>query len=236
VRFVGLFLGSVARRETHHSRLPAELAAPASVLLRSAIVVAALAYAAPVVTGSSDDSLARTGTIVLWALGIAATPLLATGLFGAAILFDRRLGIGDHVRIRGESGRIIAINLLDLRLQSATGSEWRLPHLLLLFSAIERLGPSPRVSVELSASRALAPARVLERLVGAGDACGKNAAAEILDVEREHVRYRLTATLPSLGERGALLRSALEALAADGSGASIAPAERHAIPPAVRSE
>jgi small-conductance mechanosensitive channel len=234
VRFVGLFLGSVARRETHLGWLPADLAAPASVVLRLAIVVAALAYAAPVVTGSSDDSLARTGTIVLWALGIAATPLLATGLFGAAILFDRRLGVGDHVRIRGESGRIVSINLLELRLISATGSEWRVPHLLLSFSAVERLGPSPRVSVELSASRALAPARVLERLLAAGDACGRSAAAEITEVERDHVRYRLTATLPSLAERGALLRAALEALSAEG--APPAATDRHAIPPAARSE
>jgi small-conductance mechanosensitive channel len=241
VRFVGLFLGSVARRETRLGWLPADLAPPASVVLRAAIVIAALVYAAPVVTGSSDDSLARTGTIVLWALGIAATPLLATGLFGAAILFDRRLGIGDHVRIRGESGRIVGINLLELRLQSATGSEWRMPHLLLLFSAIERLGPRPRVSVELSAERALQPARVLERLVAAGDACGKNAAAEIVEVEHDHVRYRLTATLPSLAERGALLRAALEALAAgmaanDVTAADASSGERHATPPAARSE
>ncbi|HTV18273.1 MAG TPA: mechanosensitive ion channel family protein [Polyangiaceae bacterium] len=216
VRFTGLFLGSVARRETYLGWLPADLAAPASVVLRVAIVIAALAYAAPVVTGSADDSLARTGTIVLWALGIAATPLLATSLFGAAILFDRRLGVGDHVRVRGECGRIVGINLLELRLMSATGSEWRVPHLLLSFSALERLGPSPRVSVELTTSRALAPARVLERLVAAGDACGKDAAAEILDVERDQVRYRLTASLASLAERGVLLRAALEALG-DGS-------------------
>jgi small-conductance mechanosensitive channel len=241
-RFVGLFLGSVSRRETHLGWLPADLAAPASVVLRTAIVVAALVYAAPVVTGSSDDSLARTGTIVLWALGIAATPLLATGLFGAAILFDRRLGVGDHVRIRGESGRIVGINLLELRLLSATGSEWRVPHLLLLFSALERLGPSPRVSVELSAGRALTPARVLERLVAAGNARGRDAAAEILDVERDHLRYRLTATLPSLAERGPLLRAALEALAAetvsaavssDAVGAAAAGAD---APPAARPE
>ena len=230
VRFTGLFLGSVARRETHLGWLPADLAAPASVVLRMAIVVAALAYAAPVVTGSSDDALARTGTIVLWALGIAATPLLATGLFGAAILFDRRLGVGDHVRIRGECGRITGINLLELRLASATGSEWRVPHLLLLFSALERLGPSPRVSVELSAGRALAPVRVLEQLVAAGNGCGRDAAAEIVEVERDDVRYRLTATLASLGERGALLRAALEALASHTSSAATSSAPTSSAP------
>jgi small-conductance mechanosensitive channel len=213
VRFTGLFLASVARRETHLAWLPSDLAGPASVLLRIAIVVGALVFAAPIVTGSSDDSLGRTGTIVLWALGIAATPLLATGLLGAAILFDRRLGIGDHVRVRGELGRIIGINLLELRLLSPTGSEWRVPHLLLLTSPLERLGATPRLSVELCAARELAPERVLEALVAAGNRLGTQALAEISEVQPSQVRYRLTATLASLAERSGLLHAALEGIA-----------------------
>jgi small-conductance mechanosensitive channel len=213
VRFTGLFLASVARRETALGWLPSDLAAPASVLLRVGIVVAALVFAAPVVTGSADDPLGRAGTIVLWALGIAATPLLATGLFGAALVFNRRLAVGDHVRIRGELGRITAVNLLELRLSSASGSEWRVPHLLLLTSSLERLGHSPRVSVELVVSRELASRTVLQALTAAGEARGSHALAEIAEVEPGHVRYRLTATLGSLHERSALLGSALDALA-----------------------
>jgi small-conductance mechanosensitive channel len=212
VRFTGLFLASVARRETHLTWLASDLAGPASVLLRVAIVVAALVFAAPVVTGSSDDSLGRMGTVVLWALGIAATPLLATGLLGAALLFDRRLGIGDHVRFRGEVGRVIAINLLELRLLSPAGSEWRVPHLLLFTTPLERLGAAPRVSVELGAAREIPAVRVLEALVAAGNLAGADALAELVDVGERQVRYRLTATLATLGARSALLRGALEAL------------------------
>jgi small-conductance mechanosensitive channel len=212
VRFTGLFLQSVARRETRLAWLPADLAAPASVVLRIAIVVAAIVFAAPIVTGSSDDSLGRVGTVLLWSLGLAATPLLATGLFGATVLFDRRLGVGDHVRIRGELGRISAINLLELRLVTAAGSEWRVPHLLLLTTTLERLGPRPRVSVELLARREVVPQRVLEQLLRAGNASGSDAFAEIAEVDSGHVRYRLTATLGSLAERSALLRAALDAL------------------------
>jgi small-conductance mechanosensitive channel len=213
VRFVGLFLASVARRETQLGWLPADLAGPASVLLRFAIVAGALVFAAPVVTGSADDSLGRAGTVVLWALGIAATPLLATGLFGATLLFDRRLGVGDHVRIKGELGRIIGINLLETRLLTAVGSEQRIPHLLLLFSPLERLGATPRVSVELCAPRELSAIDVLEALVAAGNRRGSAAIAEIAEVGPSSVRYRLTATLVSITERSALLGAALEALA-----------------------
>jgi small-conductance mechanosensitive channel len=214
VRFTGLFLASVARRETHLTWLPPDLAGPMSVLSRIAIVVAALVFAAPVVTGSSDDSLGRTGTVVLWALGIAATPLLATGLLGAAVLFDRRLGVGDHVRVRGELGRVIGINLLELRLLSPEGSEWRVPHLLLLLSPLERLGPTPRVSVDLIVPRTCSTARVLAALLAAGNRTGKNALAELIEVQAEQLRYRLTATLASLTERSALFCAALEALEA----------------------
>ncbi|HWO13576.1 MAG TPA: hypothetical protein VNN80_28940 [Polyangiaceae bacterium] len=215
VRFTGLFLASVARRETHLDWLPADLAGPASVLLRGAIVVAALVFAAPLVTGSADDSLARLGTIVLWALGLAAVPVFATGLLGAAVIFNRRLGVGEHVRIRGQLGRVTRINLLELRLAS-NGSEWRVPHLLLLTQPLERLGATPRVSVELTVRREHEAAAVLAVLREAANGVGKDVSAEIADVELTHVRYRLTVTLGSLDDRSALLGAALGALYAAG--------------------
>jgi hypothetical protein len=232
VRFTGLFLASVARRETLLRWLPADLAPPASLLLRSGIVIAAVVFAAPVVTGSSDDSLGRAGTVVLWALGLAATPLLASGFLGATLLFDRRLGVGDHVRFQGQLGRITQVNLLELRLVSATGSEWRVPHLLLLTSPLERLGASPRVSVELSLPRAIAPARVLDALAapGAGAAHETERVVEIVAVDATGIRYRITATLDTLAERSLLLRGALDALDAAGLAAA-APASSTAADP-----
>jgi hypothetical protein len=232
VRFTGLFLASVARRETLLRWLPADLAPPASLLLRSGIVIAAVVFAAPVVTGSSDDSLGRAGTVVLWALGLAATPLLASGFLGATLLFDRRLGVGDHVRFQGQLGRITQVNLLELRLVSATGSEWRVPHLLLLTSPLERLGASPRVSVELSLPRAIAPARVLDALAapGAGAAHETERVVEIVAVDATGIRYRITTTLDTLAERSLLLRGALDALDAAGLAAA-APASSTAADP-----
>jgi small-conductance mechanosensitive channel len=185
------------------------------VLLRGAIVVAALVFAAPLVTGSADDSLARLGTIVLWALGLAAVPVFATGLLGAAVIFNRRLGVGEHVRIRGQLGRVTRINLLELRLAS-NGSEWRVPHLLLLTQPLERLGATPRVSVELTVRREHEAAAVLAVLREAANGVGKDVSAEIADVELTHVRYRLTVTLGSLDDRSALLGAALGALYAAG--------------------
>ncbi|HYP91585.1 MAG TPA: mechanosensitive ion channel family protein, partial [Polyangiaceae bacterium] len=82
VRFVGLFFASVARGETPIGWLPTDLAAPTSVLLRSGIVISALVFLAPIVTGDNDGVLGRVGVISLVALGLASTPLLATGTVG----------------------------------------------------------------------------------------------------------------------------------------------------------
>jgi small-conductance mechanosensitive channel len=216
VRFTGLFLASVARRETSLSWLPADLAAPASVLFRISIVVLALVFAAPVVTGSSDDSLGRTGAILLVALGLAATPLFACGLLGAITLFGRRLAVGEYVHIRGQLGRITSINLLELRLQTTGGTEQRIPHLLMLLSTLERIGPTPRLSVELIVPGDVAPARVLELLTATADRIAHDSSAELVSADQAGVRYRVTASLSTLSGRSPLLQGLLEALAGAG--------------------
>jgi small-conductance mechanosensitive channel len=218
VRFVGLFLASVARKETQLTWLPADLAAPASVLLRAAIVVAALVFGAPIVTGSSDGTLGRSGAILLVALGLAATPLFASALLGAVILFGRRLDIGEYVQVRERMGRISAITLLELRLETLEGTEQRIPHLLLLASALERMGMSPRFSVEVCAAAHASPLRVLDVLARAGELAGTSATVELLAVETTAARYRVTATCASPRGRSALLVASLEALTDAGLG------------------
>jgi small-conductance mechanosensitive channel len=212
VRFVGLFLQSVARRETVLTWLPADLAAPASVLLRAAIVVAALVFGAPIVTGSADGSLGRSGAILLVALGLAATPLFASALLGALTLFGRRLATGEYIQLRGRLGRITTINLLELRLETNDRTELRIPHLLVFGSALERLGSAPRFAVEVLVAAEAAPLRVLDVLASAGGLAGKDAAAELLAVEGAGTRYRVTATCSSASGRSALLVACLESL------------------------
>jgi hypothetical protein len=218
VRFVGLFLASVARRETSLTWLPADFAPPASVLLRIGIVLGALVFAAPVVTGSSDGALARTGAILLVALGLAATPIAASAMLGALVLFGRRHEVGECVRVDGELGRVASIDLLELRLETTHGTERRIPHLLLLWRALEHLGTAPRLSVDVIVASGHPPARVLALLTTAGDRIGRSSTAEIISVEPSTARYRITTTLPSLAERSPLLQSAVEALSEAGMG------------------
>jgi small-conductance mechanosensitive channel len=216
VRFIGLFFASVSRRETTLAWLPSDLAQPASVLLRIALVVAALVFAAPIVTGNSDGSLGRTGTVVLCALGLSAAPLFASGFLGAVVIFGRRLSIGEYVQVRGCSGRISAITLLEIRLQTPDGTEQRVPHLLLLSSALERFGKSPRVTAEILVISEAAPRDVLDLLTKAGDSTGRDSRAELVSLEGEGHRYRITATCRSFAERSALLQNIIDVLSQAG--------------------
>ncbi|MEO7035922.1 MAG: hypothetical protein ABI548_18460 [Polyangiaceae bacterium] len=216
VRFVGLFFVSVARGETPLPWLPADLAAPTSVLLRSAIVVAALVFAAPVVTGDTNGALVRAGAIILIALGLASTPLLAAGVVGVAVLFGRRVRLGEFVEVNGIVARISAINLLEMRLIDAHRTELRLPHLLCLFRPLRVLGMRPRLSVDVPVSPTALQERVREVLSEAGKKCGHDPKLDLLGFDADAAHYRLSALCDSLDARRVLAETAFDDLNAAG--------------------
>ena len=216
VRFVGLFFASVARGETPLPWLPADLAAPTSVLLRSAIVVAALVFAAPVVTGDANGAVGRAGAIILVALGLASTPLLASGLVGVTVLFGRRLRLGEFAEMGGVIARISAINLLEVRLLDAHRVELRVPHLLSLFRPLRVLGMRPRLSIDVPVAASAAQEKVREVLSEAGKKCGHDARLDLLSFDVDAAHYRLSALCDSLDARRVRAETALGALAAAG--------------------
>lgn len=212
VRFVGLFFVSVARGETPLPWLPADLAAPTSVLLRAAIVVAALVFAAPVVTGDANGAIGRAGAIVLVALGLAATPLLASGVVGSLVLFGRRLRLGEYVELGGSVSRISAINLVEIRLVDAHRIELRIPHLLSLFRPMRVLGMRPRLAIDVPIAASAAHDQVRELLLEAGKKCGHDPKLELLTFDVDAAHYRLSALCDSLDGRRVLAETALAEL------------------------
>jgi small-conductance mechanosensitive channel len=131
LRFIKLYFESLERGETTLPWLSQDLARPTSVLLRLGAVTSALVFAAPVVTGELDGAFARSGLLALATFALAAVPLLASATVGVAVVFFRRLRVGDHVEYGGVVGRVQALTLLDASLVSATGNV-RVPHLLSL--------------------------------------------------------------------------------------------------------
>lgn len=214
VRFVGLFFAAVARRETALSWLPPDLAHPTGVLLRIAIVITALVFAAPVVTGDSEGSLSRAGMVALFAIGFSATPLIATGLIGMVMLYGRRLRVDEHVEYAGELGRVSSINLFEVRLATAEGTEIRLPHLLLLRTPLRGLGRRPRIAAEIAVSADTLPSTALRVLDQAASRVGREARIELQAADADGLSYRVSVVCESLDARTVLTVALLEALAA----------------------
>lgn len=208
LRFVRLFFASVARGETRLGWLPADLAPPTSWLASFGIVAAALVFVAPMITGDRDGALAHAGTVVLVALGLALTPLFASGIVGTLVVFGRRLRVGQRVEVAGRGGRLREMNLLELRLSAEDGSELRVPHLLCLTHPLRVLSERPRLSVELSIDAQVPIAQVREVLLGAAAELGDRGLAELLDMHADAARYRVEISAP-VGKSASDLRIVL---------------------------
>ena len=124
--------------------IPADLAAPVGMLLRGAIVVLAVLFAAPLITGEDTGALSRLGTAVLLALALAAVPLLASVAVGSAHRASAgRVRPGEMVELGGRQGQVRAVTLLEVQLEDAEGAELRIPHLVAFLHPTRALGAGP---------------------------------------------------------------------------------------------
>jgi small-conductance mechanosensitive channel len=216
VRFLGLFFGAVERRETIVGWLSPDLAAPTSTIVRFGIVVAALLFLAPLVTGNVEGALGRSGAVVLVALGLASTPALASGMLGAIVLFGRRLRAGQYVQIGDYAGRITAIGLLDVRLEDRDHTEVRVPHLYALRHPTRVIGLRPKLTLEIPIAASARHAEVRDLLLAAAARFGHDARVELVSADASGSVYRLNLSSDMRDARSDLTLAVLEALSAAG--------------------
>jgi small-conductance mechanosensitive channel len=208
VRFVGLFFGGVARGETHVAWLPRDLAGPTSVLVRAGLVVASIVLAAPLITGTDDGSLSRAGVVALVALGLACTPVLACAAAGVPAVFGRRLRPGDFIEAGGRAGVVRDVTLLEIVLEDEVGCEVRVPQLLGLWNPTRVLGSAPLATIEIIVDAAERPAKVEETLVGAAVATCDRARVDLVSLDADGARWRVSA-VPKYGKGVAALADAI---------------------------
>jgi hypothetical protein len=199
VRFVGLFFGGLARGETHVAWLPRDLAGPTSVLVRSGMVLASIVLAAPLITGTDDGALSRAGVVALVALGLACTPVLACAAAGVPAVYGRHLRVGDFVEAGGRAGVVRDVTLLELVLEDAVGCEVRVPQLLGLWNPMRVLGAAPMTSIEIIVDASARPAAVEEALVGATLATCDRARVDLVSLDVDGARWRVSA-VPKYGK------------------------------------
>jgi small-conductance mechanosensitive channel len=213
VRFIGLFFDSIERRENVVSWISPDLAAPTGALLRFFVVLSSLVYLAPLVTGSTEGTLGRTGAVALVALGLASTPLMASGILGAIVIFGRRLRAGQHVEIGNHTGRISSIGLLDLRLEDSDRAEVRIPHLYSLRHPTRVLGIRPRLGVDIAVAAGEKHAEVQHLLLAVATRFGDEARVELLSADADRALFRVSLASERQNARSELQLAIVEALA-----------------------
>lgn len=192
LRFTDVFFQSVARGEAQVAWLPRDLATATSVVARLGIALSALLVGVPLVTGSTDGPLAYAGVIALVAVGLAACPILATGIAGIVVVYGRRLRPGDFADVGGARGRVLGVDLLEVRIDDGHGAEIRVPHLLALARPTRVVGRAPLLEVSIVASAEGDPAIAQATLLEAAKAFGDAPRVELAALDAGGARFDVT--------------------------------------------
>ena len=192
VRFVGLFFDSISRGDTRVGWLARDLAPPTSVLARFGIVVVALVLASPLITGETDGVISRLGLIALVAVALAATPLLASVVVGITVVFGRRMKRGDDVEVGGRRGKVLDVNLLEVRIEDDALAEVSVPHLLGLLHPTRVHRHARLVTIDIVVDAA-APQDEVERvLFAAARAHSSRGRVELVHLDGTGAHWRVT--------------------------------------------
>jgi small-conductance mechanosensitive channel len=165
-----------------------------SSLIRVLIVLLAIIFAGPIVSGDPQGVLARLGTGVMLGLALALTPLFCSAVCGGVLIFTRRLQVGRQIELGALSGRIVNVRLLDTVLRDNDGSEVRVPHLRTLLTPLRVLTVEPRRSVELSITTRIEPSAVIEVLRSAASeaSTADDNLVELIDIDADAACYRVS--------------------------------------------
>ncbi len=197
LRFVALLFASVARGETQLGGIPRDFAQPLSLLLRTAIVLGAMLFVGPIVTGAADGPLSRTAMLGLAGLGLASLPILATATVGTATIFLRRFKVGSSVEFGGRRGHVLEVGILDIRLLDADGAEVLVPHLLGLVHATRLLGSSAQAAFELRVPRRVGRQRLESVLTDFAKRIEADVSLNLFEIDEHSWHYRATFTPPT---------------------------------------
>ncbi|MGH7272700.1 MAG: mechanosensitive ion channel family protein, partial [Polyangiaceae bacterium] len=121
---------------------------------------------------------------------------------------------GDFVEAGGRTGIVRDVTLLELVLDDAVGCELRVPQLLGLWHPIRKFGGAPPVSIEIFVDASERPAKVEEALVGAAVATCDRSRVEMLSLDADGARWRVSA-VPKVGHGAAALADAVAVVIAE---------------------
>ncbi|HEU5072991.1 MAG TPA: hypothetical protein VFU02_02445 [Polyangiaceae bacterium] len=211
LRLSSLFFASVSKGETYIEWIKRDMAEALSGLTNVGIVVLALVFAAPIVTGDPSGAFAKVGTHLLLALALGAAPILASAALGAVLVLRRHVRWGDRIELAKVSGVIQHFGLFDVVLKDAQGDELRVSYLAALVSPL-RIVPRGTLSAFLLVDPRASQLAALSALRAAVAELGPDASVSLVSLDAAGARYRLNAPTGEPDVRERLLLVASEAL------------------------
>jgi len=211
LRLSSLFFASVSQGETHSEWVKRDMAEALNGLTNVGIVVLALVFAAPIVTGDPSGAFAKVGTHLLLALALSAAPILASAGLGAVLVLRRHVRFGDRIELAKVSGVIQHFGLFDLVLKDPSGDELRVPYLAALLSPL-RVVTRGKVSTVLLVDPRASQVEALAALRAGIAELGPDTSVSLESLEPVGARYRLSAPAGESDVRERLLLLASEAL------------------------
>jgi hypothetical protein len=138
---------------------------------------------------------------VLLALALAAVPLLASVAVGLPTVFGRTLRPGEMVEVGGQRGAVRAVTLFGVQLEDRDGAELRVSHLVAFLHPSRALGAVPRRVLEVVVGSAEDQARVEAVLLEAAGSHASGAQAELISIDAQGARWRVSGIHSDLGQR-----------------------------------
>ena len=211
LRLSSLFFTSISQGETQSEWVKRDMAEALAGLTNVGIVVLALVFAAPIVTGDPSGAFAKVGTHLLLALALAAAPILASAGLGAVLVLRRHVRVGDRIELAKVSGVIHHFGLFDLVLKDPSGDELRVPYLAALLSPL-RVVTRGKVSAVLLVDPRASQVEALAALRAGIAELGPDVRVSLVSLDAAGARYRLSAPTGDADVRERLLLLASEAL------------------------
>lgn len=133
VRFSLAYFSAIEKGEVDSDWARPETARVTGRLVSAGIVLGAILFVVPLLTGNDDGLLTRVGVLALGALALATTPLWASCALGMRLVYGRHIRVGDFVAYGGQSGRVLEVGLFDMTLIDEDDMSVRVPHLMSLW-------------------------------------------------------------------------------------------------------
>jgi len=152
VRFTTAYFSAIESGEIEVDWLRPEAARITGHLLSMGIMIGALLFVAPLLTGSDSGVFTRIGELLLGILALSITPMLASCALGVRLVYTHLLRRGDKISYGGHVGFVERVGVFDLVLTAQSGVTIRVPHLFSLWHATQLFPRSSAPDVTPSAT------------------------------------------------------------------------------------